>query len=461
MTSTTLPLDTTAPTTEAKRGLMYWMFIAMVFLYPVWPVFIEKKFGPLPSLTPQKILTYALVGLCLLQLAFSRPFERALSKHIAANKDIFKLLALLFTCKFASCIFGMAPFQSFGFLYYEVLTSLGLLFITLCLINNPRDLKPVFTAMLYSAVFIGCFALAEAALGKNLLEAFIPKETGVLALIDKEREGARRLQGTFASPLLLAEYATMMIPLIFAYFKDHKSLIAKYIRLGCIGLMLAAIYGSRTRSALGIVAVACCIWGYYFLRDYLADRRNNPVIKCFVAFYGSVIFIGVIAISIWLISALADGYSIAQTLGFSDRGQTLYAGGRDARVIQLEMAIPKIMASPLVGYGLGIGGYIVGFVGTNGMVTLDSYWLLATVDSGLPALLLFICLFGASILKANALTKQDVYQTDKKWLQMIALALGCILLFTTTSPLSDLFPLAFILLGCLMAIRTQKHNSAQ
>jgi hypothetical protein len=444
-------------TSQGKRGWMYWMFIFMVFLYPVWPVFIEKKIGPLPSLTPQKLLTYALVGLCMLQLAFSSTLANRLRQRLKANQDIVKILGALLLTKVVAGVLAVAPFYALNLVYYETLITVGLLFITIVIVEQKSDLAPIFHAMLFAVCAIGCLSIVEAIAGKNILEPFIPRETGTLALIDKGREGTRRLQGTFASPLLLAEFAAMMIPIVL--FATKPSLGALRIILITLGVavLLAAVYGSRTRTALGFVLIMGGVLVAFALRQFLANRRHNPVLRIIAAFYGGIALLAAIALVVWLIYSLASGYSIDQTLGISERAQTIYQGGRDARLVQLEMAIPKILESPLWGYGAGIGGIVVGFVGSNNMLTLDSYLLLITVDSGIPAMLLILALFGGCCWKANTLANNST-GLDSQWLRMIALSLGCVTFFTIFSPLSDLFPLAFVLIGSLMILRTPLHE---
>lgn len=444
---------------QGKRGWMYWMFILMVFLYPVWPVFIDKKIGPLPSLTPQKLLTYALVGLCLLQLAFSSTVANRFRKNIKENQDIVKVLGALILIKVVAGFLSVAPFYALNLVYYETLTTVGLLFITIIVADRRNNLAPIFYAMLFSVGVIGCFAIVEAIVGRNILEPFIPQDRGMLALIDKGREGVRRLQGTFASPLVLAEFSAMMIPVVLLATKPRFGAVKVTLMTLGVAVLLAAVYGSRTRTAVGFVLIVGGFSLTFALRQFLANKRYNPVLRAIVAFYGGITFLAAVALVVWLIYSLASGYSIDQALGISERAQTLYQGGRDARLIQLEMALPRIFESPLWGYGSGIGGSVVGFVGSNNMLTLDSYLLLTTVDSGIPAMLLILALFGGCCWKANALAKRST-GLDAQWLRMIALSLACVTFFTIFSPLSDLFPLAFVLIGCLIILRTHSHEAS-
>lgn len=455
MYSTDTSFSSSQTVTEPKRGLMYWMLVTLVFVYPVWPVFIEKKIGPLPSLTPQKILLYALIGLCLIQLAFSKDFGKKFRDNIVANTDIFGPIAILLLIKFVSCVFGISPFYSLPIFYYETLTTLGVLFVVICLVQRADDIRPVINAMLLAALAIGLFSVIEAVAGKNILEPFINKENFSLALLDKEREGARRLQGVFASPMQLAEFSALMIPfIIFAYKTTEKSIL-KYSYVFCIGLMLFAIYASRTRSALGVVAISFCVWGFVWLRSFLANQKSNPVVRCIVGFYGSIALIAIVVGCLWMIYSLVSGYSIAQTLGIAEKAQTLYAGGKDARFVQFEMALPHIFSNPLLGLGLGVGGVKVGYVGTNGIYTIDSQMLLNALDSGLPALVLTTYIFVYCALQGRRLSLlcRDKYHAG--FMNAFSLAIGCVIFFTIISPVYDFFTQAFVLIGCLVVLKTR------
>jgi O-antigen ligase len=60
----------------------------------------------------------------------------------------------------------------------------------------------------------------------------------------------------------------------------------------------------------------------------------------------------------------------------------------------LETALPKIMAKPLLGYGVDQAAYVLDFVTGSNFLSIDSYYLSITLDSGLPALILLAFLLG-------------------------------------------------------------------
>ena len=62
-----------------------------------------------------------------------------------------------------------------------------------------------------------------------------------------------------------------------------------------------------------------------------------------------------------------------------------------ARQIQWTMALPKIIASPVVGHGLATAGNVVGYLNASGDPTVDSFALAVLVESGIPG---FVFYFG-------------------------------------------------------------------
>ena len=41
------------------------LFLCFMFALPIWPVYIEAKFEPLPGLVPLRVLRVLLIALCL------------------------------------------------------------------------------------------------------------------------------------------------------------------------------------------------------------------------------------------------------------------------------------------------------------------------------------------------------------------------------------------------------------
>ena len=123
-----LPAPLVARKLQAPMGLFFCLVLALVFFYPVWPVFIAKKIGPLPTLTPQKLLNYLLLLLCLLHFAFDNGFAKRLFERLRAARGLVGCMVALFVWRYLSAIFSLGPFYAWKLFNYDTLTTAALFF---------------------------------------------------------------------------------------------------------------------------------------------------------------------------------------------------------------------------------------------------------------------------------------------------------------------------------------------
>jgi len=460
----TLPQPLVAPRQQSGRSWMFVIVLALLFFYPVWPVFIEKKIGPLPALTPQKVLNYLLIGVVMLQAAFDKNFAKRFFLRLNAARGLVACIVAYFAWRYLAVVFSIQPFFAFKFFQYDVLTVALLFFAVVAAMPERINLRPVLISMFAAVAVITALALAEGIVGKNLLERFQDSQQLTLALIDKIREGERRVQSVFASPMMLAQFCSVLLPFLWVAFRRPSSKLAALILAGLIASSLAGIYLSRTRSALAVILLAGGIALFFAWRRFITDKQRNGVLRIAMGFYGGLaVFLSAVLV-VWAMLGMARGLSIKQVLGFGDRSVTLYQQGGDARLIQLKMAWPRIIESPLVGFGDSIGSYKVGFVGSDGMLTLDSYLLRQTVDAGVPSAVLLLGIVALSVQLALrvARTAKEQGQLDvRDFAQASAASFLGTLLFLITSPLSEMVPYYFMLMAILVCLRAVQVQAAR
>jgi len=459
-----MPRPLVAAREQSDRSWLFLVVLALLFFYPVWPVFIEKKIGPLPSLTPQKVLNYLLIGMVLLQAAFDRNFTKRFFLRLDAARGLVGCLVAYFAWRLLAVAFSIQPFYAFKFFQYDLLTTALLFTAVVAALPERINLKWVYQAMFAAVAVVTALAIAEGIAGKNLLERFQDSQQLTLALIDKIRDGERRAQSVFASPLMLAQFCSVLLPFLWVAFRRPSSKLAATLIALLMAGCLAGIYLSRTRSALVVVLLAGGLALFFAWRRFMSDRRRNGVLRLAMGFYGGLCILLSGVVVVWALLGMARGLSIKQVVGFGDRSVTLYQGGSDARVTQLKMAWPKIVESPLVGYGDNIGGYKVGFVGSDGMLTLDSYLLRQTVDSGVPSLLFLLGAVTLAVRLALQVARQAKLNGELE-VQDFAQAsaaffLGC-LIFLISSPLTEMVPYFFMVMGVVLCLRARQVAEAR
>jgi hypothetical protein len=130
-----------------------------------------------------------------------------------------------------------------------------------------------------------------------------------------------------------------------------------------------------------------------------------------------------------------------------------------ARVQMLERAVVGAAENPLVGSGPAIGGAEAANVNSRGRSSLDSLWLVLLLESGLPALLLFVGLLAAGtsrVLTGMRAGFQGPAQTSAAWaFAILAFALTSLVLGTPHN-----LPLLYLALGALVVLDGDKAPAA-
>jgi O-antigen ligase len=229
-----------------------------------------------------------------------------------------------------------------------------------------------------AAAINGVYALAETAIHRSIFERFQTlSEIDPLAakqlLMAKMRGGSYRAQASFDHPILFAEFLAFMLPFAIASMFRGK---IQWAYLVAIGLILLGLVLSKSRTA----AVGALVGGIgaalLLLRQSVqAGRIGSWVYPAILI--GSPIVIGAAFIAFNEIAAIAMGKTGAEASSTLSRFGMLVSG------------VKLALSSPLLGYGIGLGARELNFQNGSGVITLDNYYLLLTLDSGIPALLAF------------------------------------------------------------------------
>jgi hypothetical protein len=224
---------------------------------------------------------------------------------------------------------------------------------------------------------------------------------------------------------------------LIAYRFAYGGAKAKLMMSGLVLMILPVLYFTHSRSAWAVMAILGIIFAAFFVVRSSKYKKFN---------YSTVI-------SLLLVPALIGGaisaYMILLTLSHGTTAEERISSM--ARVIMLEKGIPLIEAQPVVGYGVGLGGYTLGFVGEGGMLTLDNYYLLLALDSGLLALMIFCLMLvwtGKKLITALTLQQRN-YSTR---LAALALSVIGIAIFQTILGTTHNFPLLFLLLATMIVV---------
>ncbi|MBA7580593.1 hypothetical protein ES708_22486 [subsurface metagenome] len=167
-------------------------------------------------------------------------------------------------------------------------------------------------------------------------------------------------------------------------------------------MCVAGIEASGSRGGYVSLAVAVPLVGILWIVRRLREDANSMAAVLVGSLFASFV-IGFATLAV-----------VWQKLRWKFTGGYEGAGSTDVRWLQWELAKPKIILSPLTGYGQGVGGNVVGYLTPSGVGTVDSYVITLLVDLGVPGFLFFCVMIIAAIwmLVRNYITDLDPASTS-------------------------------------------------
>ena len=358
----------------APKPIVMALIYAGVLLLPLWPVYLHLKLGPLPILTPPRLLLYAVSAFWLYDMVASRMRRAQLASAFKRGGRIAVPVAALFLLGLLSLPLAQGKAIAAPEFFRQVTIWLIPFLAVATYVRRARELKAIVLLLTIAAGASGAGAVAEYASGKllaNILSPFISDggEWLRVAQAEKIRDGVFRAQFTHTHPLSLGEFLALMAPVAFALAILEKKLGRKL----CWGLCLALIFGgaaaTASRGALLAIAFALAVSGAFCafrLMRTAGAWRFKPAAGLLASL--ALLASPVLAIGAWQVIAGEPGQSTAR----SSQG----------RIDQIEQAWPKIVKRPIGGYGSGRAARVLGFWGTT--LTVDNYYLSLALDLGLP-----------------------------------------------------------------------------
>ena len=373
-----------------KRLIMALLYAGAVLL-PLWPVYIHLKLGPLPIITPPRLLLYALSAIWIADM-LSAPLRRAqFLVALRRSRGVSGLVLALFAVSALSVPMAEGRVLAAQEFFRQAIIWLLPFCIALTYVRRTRQLKRLVLLFVIGAVFNAFLAIVEKLSGSLVAQALSPLITGnaewlQIAQSQKIRDGVFRAQGTHTHPLSLGEYVSIMTPFAIMYAVAARRFWKKAIWAAAAFILIAGALSTSSRGALLAVSVSLVATALVLIHRFLqreAESQLKPLAGAFV---------------LTLIAAAPIGYVGVKQLA-SGAGGVSTSNSSQARLDQIEQAWPKILKRPVLGYGTGRAVRILGFWGRS--LTIDNYYLTLALDYGFPGPLLFGGVLLAAMLAAN------------------------------------------------------------
>jgi hypothetical protein len=362
------------------RKLRYTL-TALAAMSIFWPTYALFSYAGLPAIDPKKII----LAILLLAFVYSILTAPAVSSRVRERVRLAgwpaKLLLLFMLWRLLSAVSSTTPVASLIQYGWEAATFYLVFFATLASVKDVGDVREMAMVLTLSALIVGCLAILERFVGHNLFLGIIPATpeyiASQLASLDiRVREGQMRVQATFEHPMALAEFLVFVLPIAASLATRTFARSRRILALGSVLLIVVGISFSATRSAIlaigGLTALSVSLYFMQLVRD------GRMGLKSYLSVLGLII-VGMVALA-----SLGVAEKLIQGRSAEERGSSL------ERVEQLQRGFPKIQAAPMLGAGVGLGNDQIGFSALRGRLYVDNYYLTLALDSGVPAMVLFL-----------------------------------------------------------------------
>jgi O-antigen ligase len=385
-----------APAARAvPRDLAFTLILIASVLLAVWPVYIFVKLGPMPILTPPRLVLYAVSAMWLYDMAVSRyrraQFSLAVRRSRAITWSVFGLFAL------GLLSLPLAEGRALAVPEFFRQTMIWLLpfcaVLTYC--RRECDFERLVKAFVVGGVIVAGIALVEALTQQLMAIVLSPLIQGDAVWLQnvqeqKIRDGFFRAQASHTHPLSLGEHMAFVAPFALALAARGKDPRVRWLWAAAFALILLGAVATNSRgAALGMMIALGFMATVFAVRFFRKPRaaRFRPVLG--------------LATALMLLSSPV--IAVGTYAMISGKGGVSASNSTQSRLDQMSQAWPKILKRPVLGYGTGRSSRILGFWGQT--LTIDNYYLTLALDFGFPGPLAFIAMlaaFGVAGLKRAA-----------------------------------------------------------
>ncbi len=377
------------------RELPMTLIVIASVLLAVWPVYLFVKLGPSPILTPPRLVLYAVSAMWLYDMAVSRLRRAQFSLAVRRSRWITWSVFGLFGLGLLSL--PLAEGRALAVPEFVRQTMIWLLpfcaVLTYC--RRTRDFERLLMAFILGAVVVAAIAIIEALtqqLMAIVLSPFIGDDAVWLQNVQEQkiRDGFFRAQASHTHPLSLGEHMAFIAPFALAFAARARHPKARWLWAAAFAIILLGAVATNSRgAALGMTIALGFMATVFVARFFTRPRaaRFRPLI-------------GLLTAMLLLASPLIAVGTYAMVAG---KGGVSASNSTQSRLEQMELAWPKILKRPVLGYGTGRSSRILGFWGQT--LTIDNYYLTLALDFGFPGPLAFIAMlvaFGVAGLKRAA-----------------------------------------------------------
>jgi hypothetical protein len=380
------------------KNLLWLSTISCIMLSFIWPRFVAFYVPGLPPINIQRFSNLLAIVSIILAIFFSHWFRKEFLDSYHHAKSFWNFFGLLCFFRFAS-IFSVDNFaQAFHASYLlmsDFMAHWIFILAGIMIGANHRNLR-IFTLIITCSFFLNfLIGSVEYVSGKNLFLPFVDLSNPDIEWImrDKTRDGAYRVSSIFIHPIVFGEYTSASFCFAIYTCTQIKRTLLRNLSIFVTALCACAMV-IMSNSRAGFVAVAITFSLITFSSLINSLFRKKITLKM-ITFWSFTLVIALIVIS--ALSVIVYEYTFG-----SHATNASFELSNQARLDMLQRTFMKLTESPILGFGPGTAGEVVGVkVGAaNSAFTIDSLFLSYTIESGIVAVLAFTALIIISIKRS-------------------------------------------------------------
>lgn len=447
-----LPEAKTAPTKTMVAT--FWAFTAATAL---WPKYIALNLDGLPWITLQRIISVPMITAMLICISVSQDARSRISNALKTTPWIWIGLVAFIIVQFVTMFFSNKIGDSVNKMVVAQTGWTAMFFLAVYVFSRPRSVTHLAYFMVISAVIASLIGVWEWRLGELPWAGRLPdfltiedKSVKILvAGVERYDVGELRIESVQTTPLGLGEYMALAMPFLLHFALGN---FQRWVRIGAaasIPLVVFVVLLTQARLGLGGCGLALLL---YVLVWALKRRREKPgdYIASLLAHAYPIMF------SLAVVASVAIGPLREKVWGGSAQDAS-----NQTRQVQWNIGLPIVAKQPW-GFGIGRSGETLGYKAANGVLTIDTYYLLVLLDYGVIGFVVFYGLFGVGIYYGGRYSLTfNTKDRDYEWLPCVTIALINFVIIKSVFSQEDNHPIVFMLLGVVPALiyRMRKDGS--
>lgn len=423
------------------------LLVAFFAALVLWPNYLALALPSLPWVTMLRIFGAPMVLIFLATLSTSKRFRQHLGEIVNSDHVMWKMMVALVVLQMISIPLSTSIGDTLNKYIVAQINFTAIFFIS-CYVFTRRNFAELWVRMLLVMLFVvGLFAVWEWSIQHLPWAGHIPSYlrnddpvvARILAPHARAASGIYRVLSTSTTPLGLAEILGLSIPFAVHLALERYSLITRVAAAAYIPFAVWVII--LTDSRLGLVACLATLAFYFLIWSLMRWRLIRQ------SLFGPAL---VLAYPVLFVLLVAATFTVAPL-----RSQVVGDGSQNAsnqaRIVQWEMAIPKIMRNP-IGHGLGKGGETLGYTNLAGGRTIDSYYISVLLEIGVLG---FIVYYGLMLRAVFSGTRTLLQREHEREIRLILAFVVSILNFVIVKSVLSQdgnHPLVFMMLGAVVAL---------